>query len=98
MLLRFCLDRVRRKNYYFALSLFFLALSLASCTPWNASPPPPPHSSGQPSPPVQLSYVALGASDGWGTGAQDPDEQNWPAVLAHKLGGQTHLVNLGIPG
>ncbi len=45
-----------------------------------------------------MSYVALGASDAWGTGARDPDEQNWPVDLAHKLGSQTHLVNLGIPG
>lgn len=48
-----------------------------------------------------LSYVAIGASDAFGIGTGDPNRENWPALLSHKLaipGRQVHLVNLGIPG
>lgn len=43
-------------------------------------------------------YVAIGASDAFGIGTTDPDRQSWPTRLAGKLGGNVHLVNLGIPG
>jgi acyl-CoA thioesterase I len=43
-------------------------------------------------------FVALGASDAFGIGTDNPKTQAWPVVLAHLLGGGTHLVNLGIPG
>ncbi|HEU4785235.1 MAG TPA: SGNH/GDSL hydrolase family protein [Ktedonobacterales bacterium] len=45
-----------------------------------------------------LTYVAIGASDAFGVGTDDPAKDNWPAVLAHLLGSDTHLINLGIPG
>lgn len=43
-------------------------------------------------------YVALGASDAFGIGTGDPDRQNWPTILAGKLGAHVHLIDLGIPG
>jgi lysophospholipase L1-like esterase len=43
-------------------------------------------------------YVAIGASDSYGVGADDPATQSWPAVLAHYLPPGTHFVNLGVPG
>jgi lysophospholipase L1-like esterase len=95
MHLRFIFDRVR---YKIAIGLFFLAICTSSCSLGSAGTPAPTQSSVQPTPNAQLSYVAMGASDGWGIGAQDPDEENWPVDLMHKLGKQTHLVNLGIPG
>ena len=49
-------------------------------------------------PPPQRSYVALGASDAFGIGTDNPKTQAWPYVLAHLLGNDVHLVNLGIPG
>jgi lysophospholipase L1-like esterase len=49
-------------------------------------------------PKARLTYVAIGASETFGLGARDPDEQNWPVDLAHKLGSNVRLVNLGIPG
>jgi lysophospholipase L1-like esterase len=55
----------------------------------GAHPAAPPHYS--------LTYVALGASDGFGVGTYDPDRDNWPTVLAGKLGSSIHLINLGIP-
>jgi lysophospholipase L1-like esterase len=42
--------------------------------------------------------VALGASDAFGIGTDDPDRQNWPTILAGKLGAHVHLIDLGIPG
>jgi acyl-CoA thioesterase I len=43
-------------------------------------------------------YVAIGASDSYGVGTDDPATQSWPAVLARYLPRGTHLVNLGVPG
>jgi lysophospholipase L1-like esterase len=46
-------------------------------------------------------YVAIGASDAFGVGTNRPDRDNWPTVLAGKLGSlgtPVHLINLGIPG
>jgi lysophospholipase L1-like esterase len=42
--------------------------------------------------------VAIGASDTFGLGADDPETQNWPSDLATMLGPGVHLINLGIPG
>jgi lysophospholipase L1-like esterase len=48
--------------------------------------------------PTAVTYVALGASDAYGIGTDDPDRWNWPSVMAGELGVPVHLVNLGIPG
>lgn len=45
-----------------------------------------------------LTYVAIGASDAFGVGTDDPDRQSWPTQLAARLGDHVHLLNLGIPG
>lgn len=45
-----------------------------------------------------VTYVAIGASDTFGIGADDPYNENWAADLALKLGSGYHLINLGIPG
>lgn len=66
----------------------------------------PPHRSGTAAlgtgsastPVAGLTYVALGASDAFGIGTYDANDDNWPAVLAGDLGGPVHLINLGIPG
>ncbi|MDQ6662190.1 MAG: SGNH/GDSL hydrolase family protein [Chloroflexota bacterium] len=51
-----------------------------------------------PTPKAQLTYVAIGASDTFGVGADDPSTENWAADLSTNLGSHVHLVNLGIPG
>jgi len=51
----------------------------------------------QQAPKARLTYVAIGASDTFGIGADDPQTQNWPTLLAADLGSGVHLVNLGIP-
>jgi lysophospholipase L1-like esterase len=98
MLLRFNFDRVRFEYYIFTIISLYLAISISSCNSSNTGKDSSTHLKIQQTPHTYLSYVALGASDGWGTGADEPDDENWPADLAHKLGNQTHLVNLGIPG
>jgi lysophospholipase L1-like esterase len=41
--------------------------------------------------------VALGASDTFGAGADNPYTENWPSDLTKLLKAPTHLINLGIP-
>jgi acyl-CoA thioesterase-1 len=43
-------------------------------------------------------YVAVGASDAFGIGTDDPLTQNWPHDIAGELHPAPHLINLGIPG
>jgi lysophospholipase L1-like esterase len=43
-------------------------------------------------------YVAIGASDGVGTGARDPARDGWVPQLYARMPAGTHLVNLGIGG
>lgn len=45
-----------------------------------------------------LTYVAIGASDTFGVGADDPYTDNWPSQLTALLKQQVHLINLGVPG
>ena len=52
----------------------------------------------QPVPKSRIVYVAIGASDTFGIGANDPLNDNWPNDLAGLLGSQVRVVNLGIPG
>ena len=52
----------------------------------------------QQAPKARLTYVAIGASDTFGIGTDDPQTQSWPADLTAKLGDGVHLINLGIPG
>ncbi len=51
-----------------------------------------------PTAPRPLTYVALGASDSAGVGANVPDQESWPAVLQRKLPEGSRLVNLGVSG
>jgi acyl-CoA thioesterase-1 len=48
--------------------------------------------------PRPLTYVAIGASDSAGVGANVPDQESWPAVLVRKLPVGSRLVNLGVSG
>src|SRR5215213_9556402 len=53
--------------------------------------------SSQPAP-RPLTYVAIGASDSAGVGANVPDQESWPAILQRKLPAGSRLINLGISG
>ncbi|MGE5334722.1 MAG: SGNH/GDSL hydrolase family protein [Nitrososphaerota archaeon] len=55
------------------------------------------HRQGLLTPPSAV-YVAVGASDSFGIGTDDPLTQSWPYDVANKLETKPHLVNLGIPG
>ncbi len=46
----------------------------------------------------KLTYVAIGASDTFGLGTDDPYTQSWASDLAVELGHRFRLINLGIPG
>lgn len=45
----------------------------------------------------QVVYVALGASDTFGIGTDDPYHENWASNLASRLGTHYRYINLGIP-
>ena len=51
-----------------------------------------------------FTYVAIGASDAFGVGTDNPASDNWPTVLSNQLisnvpkSDTIHLINLGIPG
>lgn len=77
-----------QKYAFVCLTLF--CLTLISCS--NASPSTTLKSH------YSLTYVAIGASDAYGIGTQEPIEQSWPTLVASTLGSDVHLVNLGIPG
>ncbi len=59
---------------------------------------PPGHFAVQQAPKARLTYVAIGASDTFGIGTDNPQTQSWPVDLSKDLGQSVHLVNLGIPG
>jgi lysophospholipase L1-like esterase len=77
-----------------------LALLLAGCG-FGSSPKPSGNGSSALATPTQRAayiYVAIGASETFGTGADRPATQNWPIDLSVHLPQGTQVVNLGIPG
>ncbi len=74
----------------------FLLLCCVACDPFSTVQSTPTSVLQQPS--GKLTYVAIGASDTYGIGADDPLTQSWPADLSTLLGRQVHLINLGVPG
>jgi len=91
---------IRAKNRAQSLLLIALCsllLFLAACSPSSNG------SSGanpiviQQAPKASLIYVAIGASDTFGVGADDPQTQSWPADLTAQIGSGVRLINLGIP-
>lgn len=76
------------------LVLAFCAFALSGC---GRSADPTQGSAGQKQAAVP-NYVAIGASDTFGVGADDPYAQNWPTDLAALFKQHVHLINLGVPG
>lgn len=75
-----------------------LAIALVACNIVPNGQATAPQLVIQPAPHARLTYVAIGASDTFGTGTDDPSSQSWPSDLAEKLGNGARLINLGIPG
>ncbi len=90
----------RVNGFVFALSLCIFILGSAGCAQYATTQAGPgstttPHQKGL----QQITYVAIGASDTFGIGTEDPYDDNWPTDLAYLLGAShIHLINLGIPG
>jgi lysophospholipase L1-like esterase len=82
-------------RYLAALALSLGALLMSSCGPG------PGQTAGQHlarSQAAVLTYVAIGASETFGIGADDPYTENWPDQLASLLKRPVHVLNLGVPG
>ncbi len=90
----------RARGYIFAISLCLFLLISAGCAQASSA------LTGQSSATTsyqqsvkRITYVAIGASDTFGLGTDDPYNENWPTDLAGLLGSaHIHLINLGIPG
>jgi lysophospholipase L1-like esterase len=78
--------------------LVFVLLFLAGCATLPAGQVTTGPLVIQQSPKSRLTYVAIGASDAFGLGTDDPASESWPSDLAQELGNGVHLINLGIPG
>lgn len=82
-------------------ALLAAALVLAACAGGgNASTTTAPHSSGTPSPTVvpPVIYVAIGASDAVGVGADNPNTDAYVPLLIARLPKGSRALNLGISG
>ena len=77
-------------------ALLALSLILVGCT--DARPAAPPAERAVPATGYTTTYVAIGASDAFGMGTDDPPRQSWPSVLSGEIGPRVHLINLGVPG
>lgn len=84
-----------------------LAVLAAACSPPAPSTSAPPATTARPdgvtsttatTAPEPRLYVAIGASDSVGVGADDPATDAWPRVLARTALPGADLVNLGISG
>lgn len=79
---------------------YLLLLSLTLLTACTALPSvhvTTSHLVVQSAPKSSFTYVAIGASDTFGIGTDDPQTESWPADLADKLGSGVRFINLGIP-
>ena len=75
-----------------------IMLALAACSTNTNNAAQSASKNGGSGPHAQLTYVAVGASDAYGIGTNDPDRLSWPTQLSNALGPSVHLINLGIPG
>lgn len=92
-----CLLRLSGNTFWARLALLALclcALVLSSC---SSTLDPPTQSTGKQKASATPAYVAIGASDTFGIGADNPYKQNWPTELTLLFDNHTHLLNLGIP-
>jgi lysophospholipase L1-like esterase len=95
---------VRRRGIYLVcLLMLALPVTLVACSLLPGPSRPPTKGTGGAGLPdttvtPSLVYAAIGASDAFGVGTDDPKTDAWPVVLARSLGVVYRLVNLGIPG
>ncbi len=83
---------------YVCLVVFFVPLFVACTSISDVQPSSNSSLVVQSTPKSRLTYVAIGASDTFGIGTDDPQTESWPADLAGKLGTDVRFINLGIPG
>lgn len=92
---RFLRSHSRATSRAWALLVTLGMLFVTSCAaPWAATAPPRTLTTTL----ARLTYVAVGASDTYGIGTEDPDQTSWPIDLTRQLGAGVHLVNVGFPG
>lgn len=71
-----------------------IVLALGACSATGPATATVPSSSPAPS---MITYVALGASESFGIGTQDPPRESFPQQLLARLGSGATLLNLGLP-
>ena len=90
----------RAREYMFTFSLCLLMLVSVACAQVSTGVSGQPGTAASRQQSAKLiTYVAIGASDTFGVGTDNPYEENWATDLADLLGpSHIHLINLGIPG
>src|SRR4051794_40425075 len=92
---------ILRRSSLPALGGLLLAAILTACSSSDTSAPRAaahPPSSAPTAPAAAATYVAVGASETVGVGADDPERQAWPSVLARTALPDFRFVNLGVSG
>ena len=76
-----------------------LVVLLAGCgAPVTMSAPTGSSVAATATPRPSLVFAAIGASETFGTGADNPARENWPTDLQPRLPSGAQVINLGIPG
>jgi lysophospholipase L1-like esterase len=91
----------QHKAYLFLITLCVILFCASGCSilpSGQTSSATLQQGSVQQAPKARLTYVAIGASDTYGIGTDNPQTQSWPSDLSDKLGNGVRLVNLGVPG
>ncbi len=93
-------------HLFLLLALTLIGVACASSTGAQGAAPTAVKATPTPSQPVSaqqvltspITYVALGASDAVGVGANQPASQGYVPILTQKLPQGSHVVNLGVSG
>ena len=80
------------------LSMLVVLLSSCGSAPSATSVNGPPNATATATPRPAYVFVAIGASETFGEGANRPATQNWPTDLSARLPTGAQVINLGIPG
>jgi lysophospholipase L1-like esterase len=87
------------RNVLPALLLCLLLFFAAGCAAFSSSQSGQTSGAASANGSGKITYVAIGASDSFGIGTNDPYNENWPTDLMYLLGANhIHLIDAGVPG
>ncbi|HEV2579689.1 MAG TPA: SGNH/GDSL hydrolase family protein [Ktedonobacteraceae bacterium] len=94
----FAIFPARYKGYLLP-ALCLLLFFATGCSAFSTSQAGQGNGSANTNTNTKITYVAIGASDAFGIGTDDPYNENWPTDLMNLLGANhIHLIDAGVPG